>query len=336
MRFSNGVIGKVVVYNMEERQRVKIVDYVGTEKVDQSKIDEKLKEKQLQIRLDSFIDPGLIRRVAGVVREVYAEKGYQFAEVKPEIKEVEGGPKLVNVTFHITEGPKVQIREVDFVGNKAIKDSTLATADEGEQGRGLLLVHPRSGGTYKEEKFEEDAAERRSTTTATAATSRAQVGQPELKIARGLEGPARRAGSSCRCRSPRASSTRSASSSSRATRSSRPKALRPLFKIEAGRDLQREEDPEGHREGQEVYGAGGYYEFTAYPDLKPRDQPLRIAMRGMAANGTRSAADRQAAGPRPRAGAGSARCRPSGDVGRTEPPSRSPASPARLTRRSST
>ena len=57
MRFSNGVIGKVVVYNMEERQRVKIVDYVGTRKVDQSKIDEKLKEKQLQIRLDSFIDP---------------------------------------------------------------------------------------------------------------------------------------------------------------------------------------------------------------------------------------------------------------------------------------
>ena len=27
----NGVIGKVVVYNMEERQRVKIVDYVGLE-----------------------------------------------------------------------------------------------------------------------------------------------------------------------------------------------------------------------------------------------------------------------------------------------------------------
>src|SRR5436190_19769563 len=77
VRFSNGVIGKVVVYNMEERQRVKIVDYVGTRKVDQSKIDEKLKEKQLQIRLDSFIDPGLLRRVAGTVREVYAAEGYQ-------------------------------------------------------------------------------------------------------------------------------------------------------------------------------------------------------------------------------------------------------------------
>ena len=38
-------IGKIVVYNMEERQRVKIVDYVGSKKVEQSKIDEKLKKK---------------------------------------------------------------------------------------------------------------------------------------------------------------------------------------------------------------------------------------------------------------------------------------------------
>ena len=90
LRFANGVIGKVVVYNMEERQRVKIVDYVGSDKVDQSKIEEELKDKGIQIRLDSFIDPGLIRRVAGVVRELYAEKGYKFAEVKPEIKEVAG------------------------------------------------------------------------------------------------------------------------------------------------------------------------------------------------------------------------------------------------------
>ena len=28
----NGVIGKLVIYNMEERQRIKIVDYVGADK----------------------------------------------------------------------------------------------------------------------------------------------------------------------------------------------------------------------------------------------------------------------------------------------------------------
>ena len=57
VRYANGVPGKVLVYNMEERQRVKIVDYVGTEKVDTSKIEEALKAKSISIRLDSFIDP---------------------------------------------------------------------------------------------------------------------------------------------------------------------------------------------------------------------------------------------------------------------------------------
>src|SRR4029077_15319559 len=35
-RFSNGVIGKLIVYDMEERERVKIVDYVGSKKVEMS------------------------------------------------------------------------------------------------------------------------------------------------------------------------------------------------------------------------------------------------------------------------------------------------------------
>ena len=35
--FSNGVIGKLVVYNMEERQRVKIVDYSGSKKFEDTK-----------------------------------------------------------------------------------------------------------------------------------------------------------------------------------------------------------------------------------------------------------------------------------------------------------
>src|SRR5688500_9682593 len=39
--FSNGVVGKILVYNMEERQRVKIVTYEHSKKHDDTKIDEK-------------------------------------------------------------------------------------------------------------------------------------------------------------------------------------------------------------------------------------------------------------------------------------------------------
>src|SRR5713101_4737853 len=86
--FPNGTIGKVVTYNMEERQRVKIVDYVGSKKIETTKIDEKLKEMMSQIRLDTFIDPGLVQKVESIVREMMKEKGFQNAGVTHEIKEM--------------------------------------------------------------------------------------------------------------------------------------------------------------------------------------------------------------------------------------------------------
>src|SRR3990167_1653669 len=60
--FPNGVVGKIISYNMEERQRVKIVDYVGSKKVEVSKIEEKLREENILISPDSFIDPGKVQR----------------------------------------------------------------------------------------------------------------------------------------------------------------------------------------------------------------------------------------------------------------------------------
>ncbi len=53
------MIGKIVIYHMEERQRVKIVDFVGSKELEQTKIDEKLREENVQVRMDSFINDSL-------------------------------------------------------------------------------------------------------------------------------------------------------------------------------------------------------------------------------------------------------------------------------------
>ena len=74
--FSNGVIGKLIKYDIEERQRIKIVDYTGSKQLESTKIDEKLKEESVTIRLDSFVDDALIRRVKGIVKAMLSEKGY--------------------------------------------------------------------------------------------------------------------------------------------------------------------------------------------------------------------------------------------------------------------
>src|SRR3954469_9304395 len=267
VKYANGVPGKVLVYNMEERERVKIVDYEGTEKVDTSKIEEALKAKSLSIRLDSFIDPGLIRRVSGVVHDVYAEKGYEFVEVKPEIKPIEGGPKIVNVTFHITEGPKCKIRALDFVGNSAITDSKLGRQMKENKGGGMFSFI-LGNGTYKADKFEEDA-DKVVAYYSDRGYIEARVGQPELKI---LEDSKDSKTRFVELRIPVTEGQRYhiGKIEFEGNKIVNATALRPLFKVQEGEIYSEKLIRKGFEKAKELYGTGGYMDFTGYPDLVPR------------------------------------------------------------------
>ena len=142
--FSNGVVGKLVTYDMEERQRIKIVDYTGSKQLESTKIDEKLKEENVTIRLDSFVDDAIIRRVKTIVRGMLSEKGYLDSKVTHRDQaDWPAAPRLVNLMFTIDEGPKYKIRKIDFVGNKAIGDGTLQAEDEGDEGAVVPLLHHR-------------------------------------------------------------------------------------------------------------------------------------------------------------------------------------------------
>ncbi len=269
--FSNGVVGKVIFYNMEERQRVKIVDYVGSKKIETSKIDEELKKKDLQIRLDSFIDQGLVRKVAGIVRNLYAEKGYEYAEVKPEIKPVSATSKTVNLTFHITEGPKVKIRAVQFQGNSAIGDGKLGGKMKENKAPSPWFGWISGGGTFKEGKFEEDA-DKVQAYYRERGYVKAQIGQPQLKILEDAkdghtryvelqipvtEGPRYKIGE-----------INFAGNTVVKT-----EGLRPLFKMEAGDWFNEKKIRKGFEKAREVYGSAGYFEFTGVPDYSFPNDP---------------------------------------------------------------
>ena len=77
-------IGKLVIYNMEERQRVKIVDYVGLEEgrdVEDRREAEGAERRRSGSTRSSI--PALVRKVEGIVRDMMEEKGFQYAEVTP-------------------------------------------------------------------------------------------------------------------------------------------------------------------------------------------------------------------------------------------------------------
>jgi outer membrane protein insertion porin family len=263
--FSNGVVGKIVTYNMEERERVKIVTYDGTKRIDRTKIEEKLKEAGIALRLDSFLDQGTVRRVEGVLRDMMAEKGYQAAEITHKIEPVAGGPKLVNVTFNIADGPKVKIRDIEWIGNKAMGDGTLTRKMKENKPKGILGFIT-GGGTYKEAMLEEDFAQvvehyRNKGYVTT------RVGQPEIKV---LEDSPDGETRWIQLRVPVTEGPRYRVDEFTFDGNTvvKSEALRPMFKIEKGDYYSDKDIRKGMEKAREVYGSGGYMEFTGYPDLR--------------------------------------------------------------------
>jgi len=268
--YDNGVMGKRVVFNLEERQRVKIVDYIGSKKLEQSKIDEKLRDESIQIKLDSFIDPALIRRVEGIIREMFAEKGYQFAKVDHIIKEVAGGPKLVNVSFVMDEGPRVRIQSVEFVGNKAMSNGTLARQMKSNK-KVWMFSWITGAGTYQAAKFEEDA-DKVIEYYRDHGYVNAQVGQPSLKF---IEDSKDKSTRYVALRIPvrEGERYRVGDFTFDGNTVVKSEGLRDIFNVKSGEFYSDKKIRKSLEKARELYGSVGYFEFTAYPESKPRGLP---------------------------------------------------------------
>jgi outer membrane protein insertion porin family len=268
--FSNGVVGKLVTYNLEERQRVKIFDFVGTKKIERSAIDDKLREQNITLRIDTFMDPGLVRRIEGIVREMLKEKGYQFADVTHTITEVAGGPKLINLTFHMSEGPKVKIRNIDFTGNEAIDDGTLrGRMKQNKQQWAFSFITGR--GTYMEAKYEEDA-DRLMQYYLDRGYINAQVGNPQLRfVGDSADKMTRYVDITIPVRE--GNRYRVGEFEFAGNTVVKSDALRPLFEVKQGDYYSQDKIRKGFQKAQELYGSAGYMEFTGYPEPKPRDVP---------------------------------------------------------------
>jgi outer membrane protein assembly factor BamA len=265
--FPNGVTGKLVAYNIEERQRVKIVDYQGAKHLEQTKIDDKLKEDNAQIRLDSFIDPGMVRKVKKVVLDMLAEKGYQFASVTPVIKPIPGGPKLVNLTFLVDEGPQVKIRDVIFTGNKAMGNFALKRQMKNNKGR-TFLSFITGAGSYQEGKYEEDADKVVAYYRDHGYIS-ARVGEPSLRY---IEDSADRKARwvELRVEVTEGERYKVGALSFEGNKVVKSEGLRPLFKIKAGDWYSDKAVKKGYEKARELYGSAGYYQFNLIPMTKPR------------------------------------------------------------------
>lgn len=268
--FSNGVVGKLVTYHLEERPRIKIVQYEGSDTLDRTKIDEALRDRGLSIRLDAFVDLATLTRAKAVVRELLAEKGFHDAVVTHAVTPLAGGPKLVNVTFNIADGPRLIIRHIDFTGNQALRDDVLTRQMQANRAQSLLSV-VSGRGTYNDIKFADDA-QRVEDYYRNLGYIGARVGQPTLRsLDDSSDGTQRWVQLHVPITEGRRYRVGTVTFEGNQIVSS--DVLATLFKLRPGEWYSQQHVREGLEKAREVYGAAGYMEFTGFPDLQPSDAP---------------------------------------------------------------
>ncbi|HET9269010.1 MAG TPA: BamA/TamA family outer membrane protein, partial [Vicinamibacterales bacterium] len=186
---------------------------------------------------------------------------------------VSEGSKTVNVTFTIGEGPKIKIRNIDFIGNQAISDGKLQRKMKENKPKGMLSFITGTG-TYKEGKFEEDA-QKIVDYYHQEGYVRARVGNPEIKVLENTKDGKTRW---VQLRIPITEGPRYRVGAFDVAGSTifQTEGLRNQFKLMPGDWYDEKKIRDGLRKVQEAYGGSGYMEFTGFPDLRFSDDPQAL------------------------------------------------------------
>jgi outer membrane protein insertion porin family len=270
--YANGVKGIHVVYHLAERPRLKGVEYLGPDgkkpRVEVSKIEEAMKAKGVSLQVDSFLDQASIRRVQGVVKELYAEKGYQAADVTPKVTPVDGSSgRLVRLVFNIDEGPEIKIRQIDWQGNTAFSDGKLTGEIKDNKPHSWLSWLTQTG-TYQEAKFADDA-QRVSEFYQNRGYARAQVGMPQIETMEDSKDGKTRW---IKLRIPVDEGQKYKLGKITVAGSTvlKDEFIIPFFKMKEGEQISRKKIIKGLEEIKKVYGHFGYWEATPSPELRFR------------------------------------------------------------------
>ena len=130
-----------------EKPAIHDVQTEGNDELSKDDLKDTIEVKPYQI-----LDLETVRKSAKKMQEKYIEKGYFLAEVTPRTDPLPNNE--VDVVFKINEHAKVTVKEVRFLGNKAIPTDELKAGMLTQEGN--LFSFLTSSGTYREEAFQRD------------------------------------------------------------------------------------------------------------------------------------------------------------------------------------
>ena len=115
--------GKIVTFEVKEWPLILEIKYDGLKSVEQSKILEEYRKRQVGFSKESQFDPVKAKRAAAVVKDMLADQGHPDATVTVETEDI--SKTAISLTFKVNEGPRVRVAHIDFEGNKVFSSAYL-------------------------------------------------------------------------------------------------------------------------------------------------------------------------------------------------------------------
>src|SRR5512136_927071 len=144
----DGAKGKIVIFNVVEKPSIGRITFTGNKKI---KAEDLTKESG--IKLYSVYNPNEVKQSVVKLRDYYRQEGYYTVEITDKVEDIPRNE--VALAYEITEGDKVYIQKIEFVGNTKFKDGKLKDVMDTSE-KGLLSWFTKSG-VLDKKRLETDA-----------------------------------------------------------------------------------------------------------------------------------------------------------------------------------
>ncbi|HEV2113052.1 MAG TPA: outer membrane protein assembly factor BamA [Terriglobales bacterium] len=143
---------------VKEKPTIRTIEYKGLNAISQSDVLDRFKERKVGLSIESQYDPTRVKKAEVTLKELEAEHGHQFANIRTEVHPIP--PAAVGITFAVKEGPKVKVGRIKFEGNKHATERELRAAMKNLRPIGIprsIFLENLFSKTFDASKLSEDA-----------------------------------------------------------------------------------------------------------------------------------------------------------------------------------
>jgi outer membrane protein insertion porin family len=137
----------VLIYRVTERPSVREARVTGNDELSKDDLKDAVELKPF-----ALLDLAVVRKDVKTIKEKYVEKGFFLAEVSYRLEEKPDNQ--VDVVYVVDERAKVQVKAVEFVGNKAVPDADILSYMQTRPGSYLSALTKM--GTFRQDALDHD------------------------------------------------------------------------------------------------------------------------------------------------------------------------------------